>query len=599
MAEKKRLTVKDLEPSENEEIIAVVAENHQELLDEFNYPCGLQKPRVYKSVAPLTGQETAFFSFEDRGTAISEQMRGMVEPMGLKEGFKSLQEHEMGHWTGFPRDTTSQLYLLEASDRHFQGNDSVYRFYSDIANEMMRLESGRGDRLVRLRESIVEDMQGEIEGMRKAGAPESNITMMEASLTIHKLMCNLYARSFDGVDTSVTLTPEEEVHMEKLLSKDGREGICFINTRQITESAWENDLPRHEYSLIRFGKVLQDIIPDLDYQEGEDGEGQPQPGKGGKGYPQGRPRSGTGDHPGIRDMPLKDIDKALDDIIGKYGKKRFERIRDFVKKNRPDWSDKSTDGRSGKQAGMGKGDFRLHDGEIPYYARWASNFPCFIVKQPIKTDKTAHFRSGYREMEAGDPMQRVDIIRSQGMPVPGVGKVYLVEEGRMPSREFLVPNLLVGIDSSGSMLEPTRKASHVLGSFILGENYHANGSKVGGYNFSTDIVFLAPTDDLFLFQSLMCGYWGGGTYLNIDRMKEFMATMPEAERDRFHFTTDDDWRRFAERMDPRERKRFEDKNLELDVGRLDFSTRETKLDHVMFTDGYVGNVVQVVNYISP
>ncbi len=170
-------------------------------------------------------------------------------------------------------------------------------------------------------------------------------------------------------------------------------------------------------------------------------------------------------------------------------------------------------------------------------------------------------------------------------------------------RKFTIPHLWLSIDSSGSMKDPRYMSEAVLGGFVLANNYHANGSKVGAMNFSADSLFLFPTRDLMDVYKVLCAYWGGGTVYDITKLKEYLKTAAYQEWFRqsgikgIQLSTDKDYERLIHQLEPERQKEFQKKQLSV---KLDAKTQQLyeKLDHVMLTDGGIYNLDKVIDYFN-
>jgi hypothetical protein len=363
-------------------------------------------------------------------------------------------------------------------------------------------------------------------------------------------------------------------------------------------------ITEHIGSMYNFGKVIEDLIPENKFKKQESGD---------KGFSEEMPNNDLDSDNGhgscsidsLEDISNNDLNRALSDILRKYGPHAFKISKEYLKKVRPDFKDFFDDERysdkkssNSKNAGIERAEFQLNDELIPLYKRWANCYGLYIVKRPFEKDSTSLYRGGKKEYEVGDPIHRIDIFGSRGyIGVPGISKTYSEEEGTIPSVEWSIPHLFVGIDSSGSMDHPAspRGAPQVLAAFILANNYYTNGAYVGGWNFSTDIAYLAPSRDIDAFYSLMCGYWGGGTVLNVQKLKEFLATTEFGEH-KLKFSDEKDYEKMLELLPHEKRKEFLDKSLEIDMSKIKIKVK--KLDNVIITDGYIFNPEEVISYLQ-
>lgn len=511
----------------------------------FNHP-QINGPIVVDS---LEGQDSASFDWIDRKIRISEGfVADITKYMPMQPAVEAILRHETGHWMFFPRELSDKLYLMAEAHKIFKEKaEPIYMFYSDLANEGSVIHWGLGgEELLQMREVFAKQAE------QKEGKDG-------ASVIINNLMRAKYVHTFKDSFKQIDLTPKQKEYFEKV--KD----IPYI----------ELSLDEHLASLYRFGKAIEDLI-----------------------IPQKIIlicKHGT-----VGGIPITELDGGLSGILQKKGVRAYRVVKQFLKEVRPDFDDSfGDDGPKGAGVGTGHKDFKRHDEQISLYKRWAANHGVYIVKKPVEADSTALYRSGKKEYEIGDPTHKIDIFGSRGqIALPGVTKVHQDEEGKLPAIQWSIPHLNLGIDSSASMTNPAdlRGAIQVLCAFVMGANYHKNGAMVGGWNFSEDIAFLPPSRELDAYYSLMCGFWGGGTHLNIDKLKKFVETSELGRKTGIQFSTEKDYQHMLDRMSEEDKKKVMDKSLVLDMSKL--KAKYAKLDNVIITDGFIANNEQVINYLN-
>jgi len=530
--------------SKNGDLGKTVEQVWQKEKVSFNHP-SINGPILVPSIE---GQDSASFDWKDKKIRVSEGFVNSLVPkyMQLKPAIEAIVRHETGHFVFFPRDLADKLYLMAEGHKIFKEKaDVIYQFYSDLANEGSVLSWGLGgEELLQMREVFAKQAE-EKEG--KDGP----------SVILNKLMRAKYSETFKDFK-QIELTPKQKEYFEKV--KD----IPYIGLT----------LDEHLASLYRWGKAIEDLIKVQKIIL-------------------------VCNHGDMQGIPIAELDGGLSGILQKKGVRAYRVVKQFLKEVRPDFDDPFGDGEQ-KAAGVGAGpqEFKRHNEQIQLYRRWVANHGIYIVKRPVEADSTALYRSGKKEFEVGDPVHKIDIFGSRGqIAMPGVTKVHMDEEGKLPAIQWSIPHLNFGIDSSASMTKPDdlRGAIQVLCAFVLGKNYHSNGSMVGGWNFSEDIAFLPPSRDLDAYYSLMCGYWGGGTHLNIDKLKDFVEKSGW-EKKGIQFSNEKDYQHLLDRMNEEEKKKVMDKALRLDMSKI--KARYAKLDNVLVTDGFIANNEEVMNYLS-
>jgi len=551
----------------------------------FNQPA-LNDPEL---VPALEGQDSAALDWEARRIRVSQGfVKELTTDLPEEKALKSIVRHELGHWCYFPQDLAQKLYLLAEADGIFKGKaTAIYQWYSDLANEGALLTEAMAN------EEILE--------MREVFAKKANAKKDEISAALNNLLRGMYLyqipefyektmgkkkQTDEGIlKTAPTGLTEDEkkayLHKErekldaefvKKLGLTKKEQEIFGKTKNVPFI--NLSIEEHLASLYRFGKAVEELIP-----------------------PEIVIKIGCCGNGSLNGIPIAALDGALSGILNLKGVRAYNIVKGMLKKLRPDFDDPFDERPKTAAIGAGHADFKRNDNFISLYDRWASG-AIYIVKRPVEKDATALFRSGKKEFEVGDPVHKIDVFGSRGMiGIPGISKVHQEETGTIPSVEFSIPHLNLGIDSSGSMAHPNapRGASQILAAFIIGKNYHANGSMVGGWNFSEDIAFLPPNRDLDAYFSLMCGYWGGGTYLNIDKLKKFVAQSRFGEKE-IQFSDEQDYKHLLARMTEEEKKQVMDKNLHLDMKKI--KAKYEKLDNVLITDGAIGNAEDVLRYLQ-
>jgi uncharacterized protein with von Willebrand factor type A (vWA) domain len=105
--------------------------------------------------------------------------------------------------------------------------------------------------------------------------------------------------------------------------------------------------------------------------------------------------------------------------------------------------------------------------------------------------------------------------------MPGITQIWTKKEGKGKGKIEGIPDCLIVIDSSGSMINPRKSLSYaVLGAACATNAYLRNNSKVAVYNFSDapmggkDILnYSNRREDIY---RVLCKYFGGGTALDLE-----------------------------------------------------------------------------------
>ena len=308
------------------------------------------------------------------------------------------------------------------------------------------------------------------------------------------------------------------------------------------------------------------------------------------------------DAPDLKDFSDEQIEDGLDKIIREWGKQRYEKIREFVEKELGKKFDQPPEERKQQKGiGLSSSSLQLYDEQIPYYKRLSRTYGLYIHRKPMIVDVTESFPQGSEKFRVGDKVRRMNPFSTGGRIYPGLTKKYKEKSGTKKDRQYKIPDLFIWLDSSGSMEHPNSGSKAITASFVLARNYWENGAKVGVANFSCDTAFLFPTRDLDLAYSMLCAYWGGGTVLNVDKIKEYVEKMakggPAGMPQMPYYTTEQDYEHLVARMPEQQQKEFLDKKMEVDVSKKVQDTYE-KMDNVLITDGGIWNLEEVIGYLN-
>jgi len=171
--------------------------------------------------------------------------------------------------------------------------------------------------------------------------------------------------------------------------------------------------------------------------------------------------------------------------------------------------------------GVGRGVER--DASPIYYMMLAENFSLPIMRKPLRKDGSL-FPYSHAYWEASMPLSEIDIWNSFGKILPGMTQRWIYQEGETFVEDEKVPDCLIMLDSSASMINPETELSYaVLGAGCAADAYLLNNASVSVYNFSDSKVggYLAQRhirNRLELYRTL-CRYLGGGTSIDLDSVE--------------------------------------------------------------------------------
>lgn len=537
----------------------------------------------------------------------------------------AIEKHEIGHYTEFPRSMKNWLILLKRAEDEFgeQNAGTILNLYADRVDEASLIQSGiGGEDIQQLWKTMVDSDESHYEAIGEK-PPEVNRD---------RVMASIYQEIFPDLPDVFEPTETEQQYLDEFTSINYLPGLAAEKRSEKLEEHEDQNphleeaqrdiapLRWHERNLLLFGNILQDMYEEaIQDHEQDNGAGLPMPGNNDMGDEDDasgqQPIPTDMDKPGplqpyggedLDGIPHDMLDDALDDILREEGRGRYKDIREWLEEKVDGYDDRYRSGgdeENGEGAGIGHAEFTMHDDSIPFYRRWADQFPLHITEKPMTRDESAQYRSGRKSYEMGDKLSDTNIFGSLGIiGTPGISQVDEREAGEVPVEDHGIPDLMVGIDSSGSMphpdpdghQDPDHASYGILAAYILGKNYFANGSDVGGYNFSTNMAFKKPDRELDEFYSVMTGRWGGGTVVDTDKLEDFVAGMDHL--DDVVFTDEEDYEELINRMPKEYQEKFQEKDIDVNIHEVG-GTYE-RLDHVLITDGMLGNIQETIGYMN-
>ncbi len=499
--------------------------------------------------------------------------------------------HEVGHYCQFPRDVATVLHWMEMAS-HLQHGKTIQREWGEYLNDLPIImqeingqslrECHRATATIVSSQYILDDILRE-KVLSKGGSPESIESELRGTDIV--LLREAYYQHATGKDFGVTLEGMAKDIFPEFSRLDivtlacgfpayesSRLGTTATSLFIQTAPFLVKMLDKREEIL----KGLQDQFPELVevYKFAIGG-------------------NGIDDAIAITDLTDSQIDDALLDLIRKYGKWRYDALKKFIEKETGRQIGSVPQRKKG--IGLGSSEITLNDDQIEYYTRLARTFGVYIIPRRVTMDAENSYREGRGEFKVGDKFTDFDGFSTHGKILPGISKKYLHKIATTEDTRFHIPDLVLYLDTSGSMKSPKEGSEAVLAAFILAKQYHANGAKIGVLNFSTDVAWLEPCRDLDAVYSLLCSYYGGGTALNMDKIHAYFRSIYHHDDSRIR----DDLvlRARIDSLDVETRRGLLDKEIELDI-RGSLQKTYEKIDNVFITDGGIANLEEVLMRIS-
>ena len=259
------------------------------------------------------------------------------------------------------------------------------------------------------------------------------------------------------------------------------------------------DRTRWPESIQRFARSIKPLL--LEQQEEENrgtGKGENNP---------------LGEHD-LNHYSHEEIDQGLRDYASKS--MALPEFRELVE----DLADELKEAGYSMEGGMGRGRGSPLDADVLFYMKLAEGYSLPVRKTLVEKKGSLHPHS-HSPWEVGSPYHDVDMWTSFGKIMPGITQIWKKREGRGRGKVEGVPDCLIAVDSSGSMVNPRKTLSYaVLGAACAADAYLRNDSRVAIYNFSDAPMggkeVLDYTRKREMIYRSLCKYFGGGTALDLE-----------------------------------------------------------------------------------
>ncbi len=206
--------------------------------------------------------------------------------------------------------------------------------------------------------------------------------------------------------------------------------------------------------------------------------------------------------------------------LARFADRGFYAFREMVR----DFKDELEDVHA--MPNMGRGTRAPSDADLLFYMARASAFRLPVQTAPLEKVGGLHPHA-HSPWEIGKPVQHLDVWTSFGRVMPGISQMWNWRDGETHGDGDGVPDCVVIVDSSGSMVDPCREISHaVLGAGCAADAYLRRGKRVAVYNFSDapaggKEVLDFSRDRKRVFFAL-CRYFGGGTALHLPDLEPLL-----------------------------------------------------------------------------
>jgi len=157
------------------------------------------------------------------------------------------------------------------------------------------------------------------------------------------------------------------------------------------------------------------------------------------------------------------------------------------------------------------------------YGSLARNYSVPVKKRQLHRDGSLYPYT-LTKYQLGDDLQRLDPFNSQGKVIPGLSQRWVYKESETVGRSEGVPDAIICLDSSQSMVDPGSRMSYaVLGAVCAADAYLDNGASVAVLNFSSTPKVTTFTKSRDQLLEALCTYQSGGTELAVHELEKLIA----------------------------------------------------------------------------
>lgn len=527
-----------------------IAENWEKVRKYFHYPA-LNEPEIADKI-----KGGARFDFSSGDIRVGESFVYEVSDksgLPLEEVIEGILIHEVGHYMVFPRNLATIILSGKMLNDFFNDKKSkqenqerqnfIFQTYADIADDTASvLDGNKRDSILNMRTASQETMPDAV-----------NKNIREIILTyLHRQTGKKYE-----------LNQELNGYLERMLQ------IEFLDSETNRHPKDPNKL---RLGLFQWGDIVNEMIN-----------------RYGKGSV-GNILSDLDIDSILEQMSPGDIRKALREISGEISRGEYKGVRKWLNDKLKDMGIDFPDEYEGREITIGtsSGELKIDREVVNYYKELSKKYPLVASKKPIATEKTKKSFEETEKWRIGNDSLLAMPHLSGGLFLPGITRQIRIKKRQIKTTEYDLPHLLVAIDSSGSMPNPSdRKSYAVLAGVCAARSYHIHDSVVGVVNFSGDSFYLHYTRNLEDILSAICAYQSGGTKVDLDILKKMLS--PE------EFKLYEENPEYHIRGLPKEAIK---KEVELSHKTFKKALESGSIDLLMFTDGGISNLGEVLEFFE-
>ncbi len=398
--------------------------------------------------------------------------------------------HEFGHYFFFPRKVSLALFLSYNASKDFGiFANNIYQMYLDFVNEAMIVQQDMGSE--------------EIKKTRIAMFNSASLNQLNPISACYYLSM----KEKMGLSIQVDLGCYEHSTLDKIV-----QALDQISKIIINPEISGNDMDEYFFYASQqyiFGEALLPLLKDQLNQELK-----------------ALISCMSQDHGLI-------TKKSIDGLDGEKRTVVEEAIRSLVKILRKDVyedlkrhflggpSPRKNKKQNPNSPGLTSRKLQLADKTtIDYYLDQARSYNYVIRPRRILSLSSVEIPFGKKEYKINDSPIGLDVRFSGGKIIPGLTKTRMNEHIPYPASREIISRAVFWKDASGSMPNPAEFTCYgtiVLTMCVL--SYLGSGAEVGVALFDEEATRLKFTRKKYEALETLCGYKGGGTYVDINRLR--------------------------------------------------------------------------------
>ena len=496
--------------------------------------------------------------FIDKGTALLNWLNlevhvhpPFVEELGEFDDLKVISEglivHEFGHYMLHPKDISMYLFLsYEASKKFGEFAEIIYKTFSDFENDVLIIDQDfKRESLKRIREATYQSIE-----------KSEELTPVTAAIYL------LYKRKI-GLDINIDLSKFDDK-----MKKEIEDAVQKLEKVIITS---KQNYGLQKSQLYRWGDALLPLLEKY----------------GGSKIPQWCNFKMVTPND-VKSLPV-DAKEKIKEELGKLIKHLSKRTYLQIKKHF--FGEEENKREVLKGIGNGELDEKLADKEtVDYYRDAAKEYGIYIRPKRQYSISAVEIPFGKKEWQPNDSGIGIDVVFSGGKILPGLTKSMRKEKIPYPATREVIPRLVLYKDSSGSMPDPRvlKDYATIAGAIIL-MSYLRSGAEVSVALFDSETGELFTSRDEYELLAKLCGYKGGGTSIDMKRLKEDLKRKLKYPPLDLRLNEDEI------KKNPFFRKYLK-KNAKINFEKI--IKKEHITDLYIITDGGIANIDEVIKFLQ-